>query len=253
MPSRAVEAVLLTAAGIAATTLAFTLLKPYLFPQKAITLEAIKDNVESLALILDKRGGKFSPQTTYTLRSKGALLRLKIQTFVERATSQAKEYTLPLPAANTAIDELRSSILRGDPTPYANATSPTLVIAKDGRIEVVVRPVIHTEDCEYYGFKCKFIRIAFTKLVLEHAGKQVESCIATNGAPLDAYLNRTVLLPVELNYGKKAVLVVELLEPDDSSVKEVLGIPLRREFSLSLDDYGVFLVQYVFDELVIRC
>jgi hypothetical protein len=45
---------------------------------------------------------------------------------------------------------------------------------------------------------------------------------------------------------------VELLDLD-GNLRELLGIPLQREFSLSLDEDGVFLVQYVFDELVAKC
>jgi hypothetical protein len=252
MPSRAVEAALLAAVGIAATALAFTFLKPYLFPQRAIKLEMIRDNVENLATILDKKGGKFTPQTAYTFRSEGALLRLRVQTFVEQPATQAKEYTLQLPTVNTTIGETRALIIRGDPTPYANATGSTLVIADNGRVEVVARPAIHVEDCEYYGFKCKFIRVTLTKLVLEHAGKQVERCTVTAGSPIDVILNRSALLPVELNYGKKISVRVELLDLD-GNLRELLGIPLQREFSLSLGEDGVFLVQYVFDELVAKC
>jgi hypothetical protein len=153
MPSRAVEAALLAAVGIAATALAFTLLKPYLFPQRAIKLEMIRDNVENLATILDKKGGKFTPQTTYTFRSEGALLRLRVQTFVEQPATQPKEYTLQLPTVNTTIGDMRTLIIRGDPTPYANATGSTLVIVDNGRVEVVARPVIHVEGLRILRFQ----------------------------------------------------------------------------------------------------
>jgi hypothetical protein len=249
MPSRAVEAAFLTAVGIAVTALAFTLLRPYLFPQKAIKLEMIKDNVESLASILDKGGGKFSPKTAYALRSKGALLRVSITVYPSR---QAKVYILPLPVVSTSIGEMRTLILRGDPSPYANATKSAFVSINGNAVEVIERPAIHIENCEYYGFSCKFIRITLTRLILEHAGKTTDTCTLTEGTTIDVFLNRSMCLPAELNYGKNVDIVVELLDLN-GNIKKVLDIPLQREINLILDSYGVFLIQYTFDDLVIKC
>jgi len=254
MPSRAVEAVLLTAVGIAATTLAFTLLKPYLFPQKAIKLEMIKDNVENLAMILDKKGGRFISQTTYLMQTEGARLRAEIR--VKDSNNELiwnVDFTLPLPTASITLDEKYTPfILRGSISPYANATASTMVIVEGTKVEIVLRPTLHVENCEYYGLKCKRVSVTIPVLHPEASGKPASKLVCTAGRAVDVYLNGSTILPPELKYGKKLLITMKILDLNNN-IREILGFSLERELPLDLLENGVFFIQYIFDDIVVKC
>jgi hypothetical protein len=254
MPSRAVEAALLAAVGIAATALAFTLLKPYLFPQRAIKLEMIRDNVELLAAILDRRGGRFTPQATYLVQAEGARFHAEIR--VKDPSGEViwnVGFTLPLPTANVTLDEKRSPfILRGSISPYANATAPTMAFVDGAKVEVILRPALRVEDCEYFGLKCKRVSVTIPVLRLEASGKPASKCAWAEGRAVDVYLNGSTILPPELKYGKELLISMKILDLDNN-VKEILGYSLERELQLDLQENGVFLIQYIFDNIVARC
>jgi hypothetical protein len=254
MPSRAVEAALLAAVGIAATALAFTLLKPYLFPQRAIKLEMIRDNVENLATILDKKGGRFTPQATYLVQTEGARFYAEIR--VKDSNGEViwnTNFALPLPTANVTLDEKRSPfILRGSISPYANATAPTIAFVDGAKVEVILRPTLHVEDCEYYGLKCKRVSINIPVLQLELSGKPASQCVFTRDRVVDIYLNKSAILPPELKYGKELLISMKILDLNNN-VKEILSFRLERELQLDLQENGVFLIQYVLDNIVVKC
>jgi len=254
MPSRAVEAALLTAVGIAATALAFTLLKPYLFPQQAIKLEIIRDNVLNLAMIFDKKGGKFISQTTYLVRSEGARLHIEVRVRdLEGTVIWDSSFILPLPCANTTLSEkLAPLILRGDTSPYANATAQAIVIVNDASIEIIPRPTLHVEDCEYYGLKCKRVNIVIPVLQLETSGKPTSECVFTRDHSVDIYLNESTILQPELKYGKELSIALGILDLNNN-VKKILDLNIQRELHLKLQENGIFLIQYIFDNIVIRC
>jgi hypothetical protein len=248
MPGRAVEAMLLTAIGIALTILVFMFLRPYLFPEKGLELQLIGDNIINLAQILDKGGGKFYSKSMYVLQSNGSLLRINITVFPSK---EAKVYTISLPVIKTHISGVKTLILRGDPSPYTNLTKLALVTTNNNVVETIARPVIQIEDCNFYGFNGKFIRITFTKLTIEHANKILENFTVTQGSTVDFFLNNTYQLPVEINYGKNISIIFEILD-SNGNIMNVLDIPLRREIKIDQDTYGVFLIQYTFDEIVAK-
>ncbi|MEM0267079.1 MAG: hypothetical protein QXM43_00250 [Desulfurococcaceae archaeon] len=253
MPSRVVEAALILSVSLAATIIAFITLTPYLFPQRALSAEALRDNVETFAALLDRGAGKLRLQAKYSVQHSGYSLRVTLRVFEEsRDPIWSYEHRLTVPVVYTPLERAQeTTLIRGEPSPYST-TGSALIVAEGYALKIVMRPRVQVEDCNYYGLKCKSVTISFPRLYVAAGGKVYESSVLTAGQVVDIYINKSQVLPQEIKYGLKLEITFELLPPGSESAWELVGFPMSRKISLELDEYGVFLVQYIVNDIVIK-
>ncbi|MEM1510053.1 MAG: hypothetical protein QW096_09340 [Thermofilaceae archaeon] len=253
MPSRAVEAALLLSVTMAATVLAFTVLRPLLFPRRATSVEVLKANLLSLAMLLDRGSGGMRLQTKYAFKSSAYILRFTIRTYEEGATlpSWSFDYNVPLPAAIVQLDEFGATgLFYGDPEPYANATASTLVFIEKDQGVILLRPAIQVEECSFYFYKCKRLSVQIPTLTIEIGGKLLSENTFAGGQNIEVFLNLSSVY-TELKYCQKLELIVELLT-SEGRIVELLGIPMRRQLTIDHGENGIILIQYVVKKVIVR-
>lgn len=253
MPSRAVEAALLLSVTLAAAVLAFTVLRPLLFPRKALDVETLKANLVSLATLLDKNFGGMRLQTRYTFKSNGYSANVVLHAYEASSTtpSWSFKYTILLPTVTAQLDELKvTMLLYGDPEPYANATTSTVVYIDRNQAVAFMRPTIHVEECNFYFYKCKSIVVQIPTLSIQVGGQTLSENIFAEGQTIEIFLNSSSTY-TELKYCQKLELIVELQSHEGHTV-ELLGIPLRRQLTVDLGENGIIMIQYVLKRIVVR-
>lgn len=257
MPSRAVEAALILAVSMAATIVAFVNLRSYLFPQRALSLETLRDNVEAFASILERGGGKLRLQAKYFVKYDGYPARITVKVFEEGENPiWYYEYTITLPVVYVQLGERReTTLLRGELAPFSSTGASTLVVIEDDKMKMILRPMVQVGSCDFYGLKCKSIVVSFPRLKVLRGGSVLDSVVLAEGQVIEVFVNRSVSFPQEVKYGRRIEVSFKLTSPadgGDTKVWELLGIPMERQISIDLDDNGAFLIQYTLEEIVIK-
>lgn len=253
MPSRAVEAALLLSVTLAATVLAFIVLRPLLFPRKALDVETMKTNLVSLAMLLDKNFGGMRLQTRYTFKTNGYAANITLQAYEAGFTtpSWSFNYIIPLPTIIAQLDESKvTMLLYGDPEPYSNATASTVVYIDKDLAFMFMRPIIHVEECSFYFFRCNMVVIQIPVLSIQVGGKTFNENTFAEGQTIEVFLNSSNTYS-ELKYCQRLELIVEVLSPEGRTV-ELLGIPLRRQLTVDLGENGIIVIQYVLKKIVVK-
>lgn len=257
MPSRVVEAALLLVLSISSTIYAFYTLQPYLIPQRAIRFEEIKDNIISFAVLLDKGYGKFTSKTNYFINEEEISLNLviSIEEFneVSKVLEETWRYSSKIPISNikTIIGEERgTTILRGDLLPYSQGSLSSLAYTSDGKARIILRPCINVENCSYYGFSCKFVRVYIPVLLVRISGSVKNKGFIAHNQEVNIY-SRHVDNEPEIKYGKRLKMFLEILpKPPGSSL---LDATLTEQFKpIELEENGVFFLQYIINEIIIE-